>query len=310
MMTKYVSDLIKELGLNNNDLAISATIDRAIEIPEVNRVGLELTGFRQFSEPKRILILGNKEFAYLKLMKDEDILDCFDFLIDDATPCIIATRGNEIPRVILDLAKQKDISILKWADSTSSLLLQLFSILDEWFAPRKLVSGTLLQINGKGILIKGPSGIGKSEIALELIKKGHNLVSDDSVEVYRYDNKLVGKAPAMIKNMIEIRGVGILDVTQLFGHSNISEEVQIEHVIELSKWDKKLNYERIGDNELLESILGINLSKLVLPVSEGRNIAEVIEVCVTNFKLQEKGINVSNDFARKVEKELREKNNV
>ncbi|MDF9866646.1 HPr kinase/phosphorylase [Bacilli bacterium PM5-3] len=309
-MTKYyVSDLIKALNISD-PLEFEVKSDRLIEIPEVNRVGLELTGFRQFIEPKRILILGNKEFAYIAQMSDDDLYDCFDFLMCDQTPCLIASRNNVLPSVIVEIARKKDIPILRWHGSTSRLLLQLFAILDEWFAPVELVSGTLMQINGKGILIKGPSGIGKSEIALELMKKGHNLVSDDSVEVHLFDNRLVGKAPKLIRNMIEIRGVGILDVTQLFGHSIISEQAQIDYVIELSKWDKKLTYERVGDNRLLENILGIELEKLVLPVSEGRSMADVIEVSVTNFKLQEKGINVSADFAKKIEDELKEKSDV
>lgn len=303
-MTNYfVSDLVKALNLCNN-IEFKSLNDRPIEIPEVNRVGLELTGFRQFIEPKRILILGNKEFAYIKQMKDQDLYDCFDFLMSEQTPCIIITRDNEVSPIIMDLAYKKDIPIIRWPGSTSRLLLQLFAVLDEWFAPKVLVSGTLMQINGKGILIKGPSGIGKSEIALELMKKNHTLVSDDSVEVHLFDNHLVGKAPQLIKNMIEIRGVGILDVTQLFGHSIISEQATIDYVIELSKWDNKLTYERVGGNRLTENILGVEIERLVLPVSEGRSMADVIEVSVTNFKLQEKGINASLDFANNIEKQL------
>jgi len=311
-MTKYyVSDLIKALNLNIDDsLEFAFKNDRAIEIPEVNRVGLELAGYRQFVELKRILVLGTNEFGYIAQMNDDDLYDCFDFLLCEQTPCLIASRNNELPKIIVDIAKQKDIPIIRWSGSTSRLLLQVYAILDEWFAPKELVSGTLMQINGKGVLIKGPSGIGKSEIALELMKKGYNLVSDDSVEVYLYDNRLVGKAPKLIRNMIEIRGVGILDVTQLFGHGIVSEQAQIDYVIELSKWDKKLTYERVGDNRLIENILGIDLEKLVLPVSEGRSMAAVIEVSVTNFKLQENGINVSLDFAKRIETELKEKNNV
>lgn len=303
MANYYVSDLVKALNLYNN-IEFECQVDRPIEIPEVNRVGLELTGFRQFIEPKRILILGNKEFAYIKQMSDKDLFDCFDFLMCDQTPCLIITRDSKVPKTIMEIAQSKDIPIIRWTASTSRLLLQLFAILDEWFAPKVLVSGTLMQINGKGVLIKGPSGIGKSEIALELMKKNHTLVSDDSVEVNLFDNHLVGKAPMLIKNMIEIRGVGILDVTQLFGHSIISDQATIDYVIELSKWDKKLTYERVGNNILMETILGIDVEKLVLPVSEGRSMADVIEVSVTNFKLQEKGINVSLDFANKIEKQL------
>lgn len=308
MSKYYVSDLIKTLNLEKQ-IEVPCIQDRLIEIPEVNRVGLELTGFYQFFEPKRILVLGNKEFAYINQMSDERVSACFNFLLNDLTPCLFVKTDNKISNIIVEIAREKDIPIIRWSKSTSRLLIELLAILDEWFAPATLVSGTLMQINGKGILIKGPSGIGKSEIALELLKKGHNLVSDDSVEVYFFDNRLIGKAPKLIKNMIEIRGVGILDVTQLFGYGIISEQIQIDYVIELAKWHKKSIYERVGDHQLSESILGVELQKLVLPVSEGRSMAEVIEVSVTNFKLKEKGINVSKEFAQRIENELKEKNN-
>lgn len=303
----YVSDLVSALGHDKASYDFQSENDRQILIPEVNRIGLELVGFAEYVEHKRILIIGNKELAYLKTMSLENIKKSFEILINEQTPCIFTTRNNELPESIKKIIQDFDLSIIKWEGNTSRLLLRLFSILDEWFAPTQMISGTLMSIYGKGVLIKGPSGIGKSEIALELMKKGHNLVSDDSVEIKLYDNQLVGKAPKLIQNMIEIRGVGILDVTQLFGHRIISEEADIDYVIELSKWDNSLTYERVGNNRRLENILGVDIEKITLPVSEGRSMADVIEVSVTNFKLQEKGINVAEDFSNRVIEVLKEK---
>ncbi|MEG0569175.1 MAG: HPr(Ser) kinase/phosphatase, partial [Erysipelotrichales bacterium] len=282
-MNNKVSQLATTLGLNY-DVEAFKEMDKDILIPEVNRVGLELVGFKEMFNAKRILILGNRELAYIKSMKQEDIINVFSFLFCNETPCLIVSRDNETPSIIRELAIQAKIPILKWSGSTSRLLLQLYAVLDEWFAPKMMISGTLMQVHGKGVLIQGPSGIGKSEIALELMKRGHNLVSDDSVEVSLFDNRLQGRAPRLIKNMIEIRGVGILDVTQLFGHAIISDELTIDYIIELSKWDKKLTYERVGNNRLIESIMGCEIEKIILPVSEGRSMADVIEVSVTNFK--------------------------
>lgn len=305
----YVSDLINALDLKV-EVSVEKISDKLIEIGEINRLGLELTGFFQHNEPKRVLIIGNKENAYINQMKYDDIINCFDSLFVKETPCLIVTRDNVVHELIIEMAHKREVPILRWPNSTSSLMLRLFALFDEWFAKKSLISGTLLHVNGKGVLIKGPSGIGKSEIALELIRRGHNLVSDDAVEVAMFDNSIIGNAPKLIKNMIEIRGLGILDVSQLFGYSIISEQAKVDYVIQLEKWDNYQSFERVGDHNLYEEILGIKIKKLILPVSEGRNMAEVIEVAITNFKLLEKGINTSADFATMHENELKEKNNV
>ncbi len=305
----YVSDLVNALDLEV-ETSLNEESNKLIEIGEINRLGLELTGFFQHNEPKRVLIIGNKESAYINQMSDTDIITCFDSLFVEETPCLIVTRENVVNPLIIDMALEKQVPVLRWPKSTSSLMLRLFALFDEWFAKKGLVSGTLLYVYGKGVLIKGPSGIGKSEIALELIRRGHNLVSDDAVEVSMFDNSIIGKAPKLIKNMIEIRGLGILDVSQLFGYSIISEQAKVEYVIQLERWDNYQSYERVGEHKLYDEILGIKIKKLILPVSEGRNMAEVIEVAITNFKLLEKGINTSADFAIMHENELKEKNNV
>ncbi|WP_423364397.1 HPr(Ser) kinase/phosphatase [Mycoplasma sp. P36-A1] len=304
MSNKKVSDLVNEL---ESTYAYKPSQDRIIQLPEVNRVGLELVGFRDYAQHKRIMIIGNKEIAFLKTMEKQAITEAFQFLLTEQTPCIIVTRGNTIPDEVKEVATKKEVSIINWNGSTSRLLLRLFDILDEWFAPSQLIYGTLMSIYGIGVLIKGPSGIGKSEIALELMKKGHTLVSDDSVQVKLYDNTLVGSAPPLIQNMIEIRGVGILDVTQLFGHRIITEQADIDFIVELSKWDKDLKYERVGTTRNIETILGVDIVKITLPVSEGRSMSEVIEVSVINFKLQEKGINSAELFAARIENQLKEK---
>lgn len=305
----YVSDLVKDLDLKV-ETSLNEKNNKLIEIGEINRLGLELTGYFQHNEPKRVLIIGNKESAYIKQMKSSDIINCFDSLFVEETPCLIITRENVIDDLIIQMANEKNVPILRWSNSTSSLMIRLFALFDELFAKKSLISGTLLYVYGKGVLIKGPSGIGKSEIALELIRRGHNLVSDDAVEVAMFDNSIIGNAPKLIKNMIEIRGLGILDVSQLFGYSIISEQAKVDYVIQLEKWNNYQSFERVGEHNLYEEILGIKIKKLILPVSEGRNMAEVIEVAITNFKLLEKGIDTSADFASMHENQLKEKNNV
>lgn len=300
---RYVSDLITSLG-DKCVLGNDANTNREISIPEVNRVGLELTGFKKYVEPKRILILGNKEIAYINLLSKEEQIDRFQFLFTDETPCVIISRNHTIPDNLLEVAKEKDFPILMWQDTTSRLLLQLFSLLDDWFAPTTSVHGTLMQIYGKGVLIKGPSGIGKSEIALELLRKGHYLISDDYVELYRFDTRIIGRAPEVIRNMLEIRGVGILDVTKLFGYSSVSDEVEVEYVIELSKWDQNNNYERLGTNNNTIDILEVDIPHIKLPVSEGRSMSDVIEVSVTNFKLRETGIDFASEFQQRLANQL------
>lgn len=299
MKNYNVARLVSELGL----LSLETTpksLERVIEIPEISRPGLELAGFDEYYEPKRIIILGNKEIAFIKQLNIEDKRERFDFLTNDLTPLIIITRDNDCPSLLKEMAHQKNFPIVQWPYSTSRLLIKIYNMLDAWFAPKTSLHGTMLLMNGKGVFIKGPSGIGKSEIALELIKRGHTLIADDYVEIYQHDNGLVGKSPEIIRNLLEIRGVGIIDITKLFGYGAAMESNQIDYIIQLEKWDDKQSYERIGSMTKIEKILDVEVPKLVLPVTEGRSLSDVIEVAITNLKLKEIGYDSAKEFEKRI----------
>ena len=275
---------------------------RKIEVPDVNRPGLELTGYFEFSQPKRVIILGDKEINFINYeMGKEQQNTSFEFLTSDSTPMIVISREHECPELLAEIARRKNFPILTSKASTSNIIVELVSYLEENTAVYDNIHGVLLDVFGIGVLIKGASGIGKSEIALELIKKGHILVADDRVDVSRVHNKIMGAAPELLKDMLEIRGVGIINVVQMFGITSTMPKCNINFVVDLERWDDTKEYARVGTEEKqVEHFFGIDVPKITLPVREGRSMAVIIESAVTNYILLKRGIDSSKDFEDKV----------
>ncbi len=277
------------------------SLKRKIQIADTNRPGLELAGFYQFSDKKRIVILGDKEQEYIKTLSVYRQRKTFNFLTSDDTPVIIITKSRECPPTLKRIAKRKNFPILTTELETYRLIIDITTYLDEELAPSETIHGGLLNVYGTGILIKGESGLGKSEIALELIKKGHLLIADDRVDVFRVHNKLVGKPAEVLAGLLEIRGVGVIDVARMFGVTSVSKSVGVDLVIELETWDIDSNYNRIGiEEKKYYKILGIDVPKVVIPVREGRSMAVVIETAVRNWVLQEQGLNSAREFEQRV----------
>ncbi|MGL5540296.1 MAG: HPr(Ser) kinase/phosphatase [Erysipelotrichaceae bacterium] len=278
-----------------------ASLDRRIEIPDINRPGLELAGYFEYSQTKRIIILGDKEIEYIKTMDDHAQERSFDFLTEEQTPAIIIAKNHPIPESLRLIATKKNFPVFSTPLPTYQLIIELIMELDDMMAPFDNVHGGLLSIFGKGVLITGESGLGKSEIALELIKRGHLLVADDRVDCYRMHNGIVGKAPELLEGMLEIRGVGIISVARMFGVSSVLKKKSLDLVIALEHWSKNKVYDRIGvGEEQYESILGIEVPKITIPVKEGRSMAAVIEAAVTNFTLKEMGMDSAKEFEQRV----------
>ncbi|MGL5978497.1 MAG: HPr(Ser) kinase/phosphatase [Erysipelotrichaceae bacterium] len=277
------------------------SLNRMIEIPDINRPGLELAQYFDYSQSKRLIIFGDKEIEYIKIMSEEHQRTAFDFLTKDPTPAIIIAKNHPIPPLLEEIAKEKNFPIFQTDIPTYQLIILLIMDLDEMMAPFDNVHGGFLSIFGKGVLIKGESGLGKSEIALELIKRGHLLVADDRVDCYKIHNHLIGKAPELLEGMLEIRGVGIISVARMFGVSSVLKKKGVDLVIELEHWSKNKTYDRIGvGEEMFESILGVDIPKISIPVKEGRSMAAVIEAAVTNFTLKEMGMDSAKEFEQRV----------
>lgn len=277
------------------------SLNRQIVMADTNRPGLELAGFFENSQVKRLVVLGDKEIAYISTMSVQKQRKAFDFITNEITPAIIITKGHKCPDVLKRCAKRKNFPVLSSESATTRLIVDLVAFLDEKLASSQCLHGGLLSIYGKGVLIRGESGMGKSEIALELIKRGHLLVADDRVDCYRIHNKIVGKAPELLSGMLEIRGIGIINVARMFGVSSVLPKTQVDFQVSLEMWKPDQDYDRVGIEEKKhENILGVDIPKIVVPVREGRSMAVIIESAVTNYMLSEMGMDSAKEFEQRV----------
>lgn len=274
---------------------------RPITVADTNRPGLELTGYFDHTQTKRIVILGDKEIGYISKMSEEAQKASFDFLTNPITPTIIISRVHECPPILKQIADEKNFPILRSQNETYRLIIDTITYLDEKLAPSTSLHGVLLSVYGKGVLLTGDSGMGKSEIALELIKRGHLLVADDRVDCYKVHHNVVGTAPVILKEMLEIRGIGIINVAKMFGVSSVLDKVQIELNIHLDPWHPDKDYDRVGiETKKCTQILDVNIPKIELPVKEGRSMGSIIESAVTNYLLSKMGQDSAKEFERRV----------
>lgn len=277
-------------------------LKREISFGEVNRPGFELAGYFDHSEYRRVVVFGEKETAYIEQMSEVDQRERFDKITNESTPMIIICKDLDCSPILLEIAKNKNFPIFKTFHATGRFCIEISNYLDEQLAPETLIHGVFLDIYGHGVIIKGDSGIGKSEIALELIKRGHLLVADDAVELTQVGQKIIGKSPSVLKNLLEIRGIGVIDVVQMFGVGSVKMKDQVDMIIQLERWVPSREYTRIGldDKPITEEILGVQIDKLVIPVTGGRNMSVVIEAAVMNAQLRELGYDSSKEFINRI----------
>ncbi len=293
-LSKIAADLnLSEVYIadNFNDIDISTV--------EINRPGLELTGYFEFFDNKRIQVLGNTEFSYLGRFGSEAQRMVIDSIFSFGPPAVIICRDIDPSNAIIESAKLHKVSILSTNDSTSDLTASLVQYLNRALAPRITRHGVLVEVYGEGCLLIGDSGVGKSETAIELIKRGHRLVADDAVEIRRTSTTtLIGQSPANIRHFIELRGIGIINARKLFGMGAVKMQEKIDMVINLELWDSTKVYDRMGlDNEYME-ILGIEVPTLTIPVKPGRNLAIIIEVAAMNNRQKKMGYNAAQDLLK------------
>ena len=278
------------------------SLNRLIHTAEISRPGFELAGFFQHSDMRRIVIFGEKEMAFISHLEKEIQEERFDGLTSDETPMIIICKNYQCPAVLKKIAKQKNFPIFLTDRPTGRVSIAISAFLDEQLAEETLMHGVFMSIHGKGVIIRGDSGIGKSEIALELIKRGHLLVADDCVELYHIGSSIVGKSPAVLANLLEIRGIGVIDVVKMYGVSAILDKDVVDLVVQLERWVPSKEYTRIGTEEsaLTENILGVSIPKAIVPVTGGRSMSAVIEAAVMNMRLKELGYDSSKEFVNRI----------
>ena len=276
----------------------SITISR----PEINRPGLPLAGFFDYFDPERIHIIGRVEAIYLAKCSPEERREKLHAFMERRPVCIITARNIGPYPEMIEFAEEFDIPLLKTAVSTNSFISSVIASLKVHLAPTITRHGVLVEVYGEGILITGDSGIGKSETAIELIKRGHRLIADDAVEISRVSEKtLVGKAPEIIRYYMELRGIGIIDIRRIFGAGSVKETEKIQLVINFEPWIEGKKYDRLGiDNEETD-ILGIKVPYINVPVRPGRNLAVILEIAAMNSRLKKMGYNTAEEFNKKLE---------
>ncbi len=273
----------------------------AISSPEVNRPGLQLSGFFDYFDSQRVQILGKSEFAFLQQFDDTEITNRIDNYFSTCPPAVVITRNIEAPACMMDAAKAHKVSLLRTADGTSAFMAGLIAELNVELAPRVTRHGVLVEVYGEGILLLGESGVGKSETAIELVKRGHRLIADDAVEIRRVSAKtLVGSSPENIRHFMELRGVGIINARRLFGIGAVKMTEKINMIVQLEQWDATKVYDRMGMNEEYTDVLGVQVSSLTIPVKPGRNLAIIIEVAAMNNRQKRMGYNAAQELLEKL----------
>lgn len=265
-----------------------------IDTSDINRPGLQFAGFFDYFASDRMQVLGKVEMNYLEqlnpVVRDERLDVYFSYDI----PCLIVARDMEVPEYIMKYAKKYKRPVFSSKRVTTALINKLISYLDSQLAPRVTRHGVLVDVYGVGIFLAGESGIGKSETALELVKRGHRLVADDAVEIKKVaENRLIGESPELIRHFMEIRGIGIIDIKSMYGVGSVINNKPLDLVIYLEFWDEKKEYDRLGLSEEYTDILGVKLPKLVIPVRPGRNLAIIVEVAARNWRLKKLGYNAA-----------------
>lgn len=273
--------------------------------PDINRPALQLAGFFEHFDNNRIQIVGNVEMAYLRTLQPERRHYVFDQLFQRNIPCLVYARGHMPDEDQFAVAKKYQVPLLGSRSFTSDVYAKILRYLQEKLGPTQTIHGVLVDVVGEGVLITGESGIGKSEVALELIKRGHRLVADDAVELHRVnDARIVGRAPAITKHFIELRGIGIIDVKALFGAQSIKDEQDINMVIHLEEWDKDKVYDRLGTQEEYIKYLGNKLTCYHVPVRPGRNVAIIVEAAAINYRQKKMGYDAVEELYKRVQNNM------
>lgn len=276
-------------------------LKRAITVADLYRPGLEMAGYFEHHPKERVQLLGMTELSFYNGLSEAERLHRVNQLCADETPCICVTRGLEVPEELFRVAEERGLPILRSNVATTILASRITGYLENMLAPATTIHGVLVDVYGVGLLITGSSGIGKSETALELVKRGHRLVADDAVEIRQTaDNVLYGNAPELIRHLLEIRGVGIINVMTLFGAGAVRTNKKITLVCRLETWQQDKQYDRLGLDEETTTIIDTPIPLVTIPVRPGRNLAVILEVAAMNYRLKRMGYNAALHFTNKL----------
>ena len=268
---------------------------------DVSRPGLPLAGFFDDFESGRIQMIGNMEHSYLDSLGSAGRYESIDKFMAHDVVAVVVTRGLEIFPELKELAEKHSTPLFRTAETTSDFMASLIASLNVSLAERITRHGVLVEVYGEGVLILGDSGIGKSETAIELVKRGHRLIADDAVEIRRIGDTLTGTAPELIRHYLEVRGIGVVDIQQLFGMSAVREDQDINLVVNLEQWNDQVFYDRLGTNEEFTTILDMKIPAITIPIKPGRNLAIIVEVAAMNNRHKRMGYNAAQEFAKQLD---------
>lgn len=294
-----LNKIIDELGLE----VVHASTDLGntnITSTEISRPGLQISGYFNKFVPERIQIIGNAEWHYYKSLPEDKKIKNMNTYFSYEMPAIIFSRDLEVFPEFIHLAKKYDRTILRSHETTASLLRKIATYIELEIAPKTRIHGVFVEVYGVGVLITGKSGVGKSETALDLVTKGHRLISDDTIIIKDIEGKLMGRSPELTRHFMEVRGLGILDIERLYGVGSVKNYEYIDVVVELELWNEDSEYDRIGLDESFTEILGIEISTVKITVRPGRNISMIVEVAVRNFRQKTLGYNAAQELDKRI----------
>jgi len=303
-LSKLTEDLQTDVVNRSTDFE-----DVLIYTGDVHRPGLQLADYFEHFEPTRVQLIGRMETQYMEMHTVEERVRKWEALMKQKIPALILCHGADITDELLAAAKTFDVTVLRTAANTTEIMSSIIRIVKKEVAPRLTCHGVLVEVYGVGLLLTGESGVGKSETAVELLKRGHRLVADDAVEIRAIDvDVLQGEAPELIRHYVELRGLGIIDVRQIFGLGAVKAFQNIHLVVNLELWKDGANYDRLGVNENTVEILGVKVPTVTIPVKPGRNLAVILEVAAMNQRQKFMGYNAAAEFAKTLDKHFEEKN--
>lgn len=307
--TVTVADLLHSrwegFGLALELLAGAGGTSRVVASPHIQKTGLALAGFHEYLQPSRILVFGESEIRYLERLHTAERLEVVLAVFSHDIPCVLITGGWHPTPELLTAAESQGVPLLRTAMHTPLAIARVSAILDDALAVRKVIHGVLVDILGLGVLITGESGMGKSECALDLVVRGHRLVADDTVEVRRRgDTELIGTCPELTRNHMEVRGLGVINIRDLFGVAATRLSKRVELVVQLDRWNPSREYDRLGLDEQTYELFGVKVPVIHMPVAPGRSLAILVEVAARNQLLRSRGLNAARDLADRLDRQL------
>ena len=301
-LEKMVSDFSMEVVFAASDFdQIQLTVE------DISRPGLQIAGYMDHFEPMRLQVIGNVEASYLQKLTEQERAVTLDRLMSYKFPALLIARNIPVDPQCLKMAQKHNVTVLRTAEATSTIISSIIAYLRAKLAPKITRHGVLMEVYGEGVLLIGESGIGKSEAAVELLKRGHRLIADDAVEIRKIaENSLVGSAPDLIKNYIELRGIGIINVAKLFGVGAVKAENEINLVVNIVSWDPQQAYDRLGLEDQHIELLGVEMPMITIPIKPGRNLAVILEVAAMNNRQKKMGYNAALEFTEQMDRHFRQ----